>query len=185
MLSPALLSPARDIQQWEYVPLGPFLGKSFATTISPWVVPMDALEPFTMPNPEQVRELHGSWPQRPPSSHCANSLLPSAWSFESGSAGWAVLLLECSRQERFFPSRGPTAHRLPSTALGLPPLAQAISHEAAAVPATLLRSDLCGACVLRPASSPARAVPRPAQSSWVTWPQVSPCKPSCCTGPTV
>ena len=37
---------ARDIQAWEYVPLGPFLGKSFATTISPWVVPLDALEPF-------------------------------------------------------------------------------------------------------------------------------------------
>jgi fumarylacetoacetase len=37
---------ARDIQAWEYVPLGPFLGKSFATTISPWIVPLEALEPF-------------------------------------------------------------------------------------------------------------------------------------------
>jgi len=37
---------ARDLQKWEYQPLGPFLGKSFATTISPWVVPLDALEPF-------------------------------------------------------------------------------------------------------------------------------------------
>jgi fumarylacetoacetase len=37
---------ARDIQSWEYQPLGPFLGKSFATTISPWVVTLDALEPF-------------------------------------------------------------------------------------------------------------------------------------------
>uniref|UniRef100_A0A2K5ZU67 Fumarylacetoacetase n=1 Tax=Mandrillus leucophaeus TaxID=9568 RepID=A0A2K5ZU67_MANLE len=44
---------ARDIQKWEYVPLGPFLGKSFGTTISPWVVPMDALMPFALPNPEQ------------------------------------------------------------------------------------------------------------------------------------
>jgi fumarylacetoacetase len=35
---------ARDIQAWEYVPLGPFLGKSFATSISPWVVPLDALD---------------------------------------------------------------------------------------------------------------------------------------------
>ncbi len=35
---------ARDIQAWEYVPLGPFLGKSFATSVSPWVVPLDALE---------------------------------------------------------------------------------------------------------------------------------------------
>uniref|UniRef100_A0A452U250 Fumarylacetoacetase n=1 Tax=Ursus maritimus TaxID=29073 RepID=A0A452U250_URSMA len=45
---------ARDIQKWEYVPLGPFLGKSFGTTISPWVVPMEALMPFAVPNPEQV-----------------------------------------------------------------------------------------------------------------------------------
>ncbi|HZM32916.1 MAG TPA: fumarylacetoacetase [Burkholderiales bacterium] len=37
---------ARDIQAWEYVPLGPFLAKSFATTISPWIVTMEALEPF-------------------------------------------------------------------------------------------------------------------------------------------
>ncbi|MEN8041166.1 MAG: fumarylacetoacetase [Actinomycetota bacterium] len=40
---------ARDIQAWEYVPLGPFLGKSFATTISPWIVPLEALEPFRVP----------------------------------------------------------------------------------------------------------------------------------------
>jgi fumarylacetoacetase len=40
---------ARDIQRWEYQPLGPFLSKSFATTISPWVVTMDALEPFRIP----------------------------------------------------------------------------------------------------------------------------------------
>ncbi|XP_007194293.2 fumarylacetoacetase isoform X3 [Balaenoptera acutorostrata] len=44
---------ARDIQKWEYIPLGPFLGKSFGTTISPWVVPMDALMPFAVSNPEQ------------------------------------------------------------------------------------------------------------------------------------
>ena len=37
---------ARDIQKWEYVPLGPFLAKNFASTISPWIVTMDALEPF-------------------------------------------------------------------------------------------------------------------------------------------
>lgn len=40
---------ARDIQAWEYQPLGPFLGKSFATAVSPWVVTMDALEPFRVP----------------------------------------------------------------------------------------------------------------------------------------
>ena len=40
---------ARDIQAWEYQPLGPFLGKSFATTISPWIVPMEALAPYRAP----------------------------------------------------------------------------------------------------------------------------------------
>ena len=44
---------ARDVQRWEYVPLGPFLGKSFATSISPWVVTMDALAPFRVDGPEQ------------------------------------------------------------------------------------------------------------------------------------
>jgi len=44
---------ARDIQKWEYVPLGPFLGKSFATSISPWIVTLDALEPFRRPGPIQ------------------------------------------------------------------------------------------------------------------------------------
>jgi fumarylacetoacetase len=44
---------ARDIQAWEYVPLGPFLGKSFATSISPWVVTLDALEAARVPLPGQ------------------------------------------------------------------------------------------------------------------------------------
>ncbi len=44
---------ARDIQQWEYVPLGPFLAKAFATSISPWIVTREALEPFRMQGPAQ------------------------------------------------------------------------------------------------------------------------------------
>ena len=44
---------ARDIQQWEYVPLGPFLSKNFGSTISPWIVTLDALEPFRVAGPEQ------------------------------------------------------------------------------------------------------------------------------------
>ena len=44
---------ARDIQAWEYQPLGPFLGKSFATSISPWVVTLDALEPYRVEGPKQ------------------------------------------------------------------------------------------------------------------------------------
>jgi len=44
---------ARDIQQWEYVPLGPFNSKSFTTTISPWIVTLDALDPFRVAQPVQ------------------------------------------------------------------------------------------------------------------------------------
>ena len=47
---------ARDIQAWEYVPLGPFLGKNFASTISPWIVTLDALEPFRVEGPKQNPE---------------------------------------------------------------------------------------------------------------------------------
>jgi fumarylacetoacetase len=47
---------ARDIQKWEYVPLGPFLGKNFASTISPWIVTLDALEPFRCESPKQEIE---------------------------------------------------------------------------------------------------------------------------------
>lgn len=47
---------ARDIQKWEYQPLGPFNAKNFATSISPWVVTLDALEPFRGPGPKQDPE---------------------------------------------------------------------------------------------------------------------------------
>lgn len=58
---------ARDVQKWEYVPLGPFLAKNFATTISPWVVTWEALEPFLVPgepqDPEPLEYLRttGNW----------------------------------------------------------------------------------------------------------------------------
>ena len=48
---------ARDIQKWEYVPLGPFLGKSFASSISPWVVTLEALAPFKVDGPIQNPEV--------------------------------------------------------------------------------------------------------------------------------
>lgn len=48
---------ARDIQAWEYVPLGPFLGKSFGSSISPWVVTLEALEPFRTQGPIQEPEV--------------------------------------------------------------------------------------------------------------------------------
>jgi fumarylacetoacetase len=47
---------ARDIQAWEYQPLGPFLAKNFATSISPWIVPLEALEPFRRAGPKQEPE---------------------------------------------------------------------------------------------------------------------------------
>jgi fumarylacetoacetase len=47
---------ARDIQVWEYVPLGPFGAKNFATTISPWIITAEALEPFKVKLPKQEPE---------------------------------------------------------------------------------------------------------------------------------
>lgn len=58
---------ARDIQKWEYVPLGPFTAKNFATSISPWVVPIDALEPYRVRTPRADGDppvqqyLDGAW----------------------------------------------------------------------------------------------------------------------------
>lgn len=48
---------ARDIQTWEYVPLGPFLSKNFASSISPWIVTLDALQPYKVDGPTQVPEV--------------------------------------------------------------------------------------------------------------------------------
>ena len=48
---------ARDIQKWEYVPLGPFLAKNFGSVVSPWIVTLDALEPFRVAGPTQEPEV--------------------------------------------------------------------------------------------------------------------------------
>lgn len=48
---------ARDIQKWEYVPLGPFLAKNFASSISPWIVTLDALQPFKAESPKPLKKL--------------------------------------------------------------------------------------------------------------------------------
>lgn len=48
---------ARDIQKWEYVPLGPFLAKNWASSISPWIVTLDALEPFRTDSPKAQKKL--------------------------------------------------------------------------------------------------------------------------------
>jgi fumarylacetoacetase len=48
---------ARDLQKWEYVPLGPFLGKNFGCSVSPWIVTLDALEPFRVEGPKPIKKL--------------------------------------------------------------------------------------------------------------------------------
>ena len=48
---------ARDIQKWEYVPLGPFLGKNFGSSISPWIVTLEALNHLRVPGPQQDPEV--------------------------------------------------------------------------------------------------------------------------------
>lgn len=72
---------ARDIQAWEYQPLGPFLGKSFATSVSPWVVTLDALEPYRVSGPKQQ-------PQPLPYLHT-----PEAWNYD------VTLLVELQTQK--------------------------------------------------------------------------------------
>lgn len=67
---------ARDIQRWEYQPLGPFLGKNFATTISPWVIPMEALEPFRCPTRRKVAPVLPYLEGRPDAAY---SLWLEAW----------------------------------------------------------------------------------------------------------
>lgn len=57
---------ARDVQAWEAVPLGPFLSKNFVTTISPWIVTLEALAPFRCPLPREIGDpasLPGLWPR--------------------------------------------------------------------------------------------------------------------------
>src|SRR6201996_5412382 len=60
---------ARDIQQWEYVPLGPFQAKAFATSISPWVVTREALEPFRQHGPKQEPQPLGYLRQTQPNNY--------------------------------------------------------------------------------------------------------------------
>ncbi len=83
---------ARDIQQWEYQPLGPFLAKSFATTISPWVVTLDALEPFRVAAAE-----------RPPDDPQPLPYLDSAG---NRAAGGVALMLEVGLRTAAMRARG-------------------------------------------------------------------------------
>src|SRR5271155_1737980 len=91
---------ARDIQAWEYQPLGPFLAKNFATSISPWIVTMDALEPFRVPHAR---------PEAPPPP------LPYLNSLTNCEAGAFDIRLEALIQSAAMRERNEPAHRLSLT----------------------------------------------------------------------
>ena len=107
---------ARDIQKWEYVPLGPFLGKSFATSISPWVVPYAALEPFRLQgeaqdesagNPEPLPYLRQ---QEPRSLDIALSVALETPSMRESGAAPAVVARTNARNLYWSPEQQLTHH---------------------------------------------------------------------------
>eukprot|EP00198_Chlamydomonas_reinhardtii_P012182 XP_001701519.1 fumarylacetoacetase [Chlamydomonas reinhardtii] len=87
---------ARDIQKWEYVPLGPFNGKNWATQISPWVVTLDALEPFRTALPPQTEPEVSAAEEPGPGP-------PTSWGWEHGgmtvSMGWWAVRTWVGRAE--------------------------------------------------------------------------------------
>ena len=89
---------ARDIQAWEYQPLGPFLAKSFATTISPWIIPLDAFAPFRVPAFERA-------PNDPPP-------LPYLRSSAGQKAGGIDLAMEVYLSSQRMRKAGVAAHQL-------------------------------------------------------------------------
>jgi fumarylacetoacetase len=91
---------ARDIQAWEYQPLGPFLGKNFATTVSPWIVSLQALAPFRAPH------------SRPPGDPAAPGYLRST---ANDAAGAIDIRLEVDLETASMRKRGDTPRRLSST----------------------------------------------------------------------
>lgn len=107
---------ARDLQAWEYQPLGPFLAKNFATTLSPWVVTLQALAPFRVPF---IR------PQSDPAP------LPYLSSPGNSEAGSIDIRLEALIQSADMRERGEPPHRLSSTSFrhSYWTLAQLVAHH--------------------------------------------------------
>ncbi len=107
---------ARDIQAWEYQPLGPFLAKNFATTISPWVVTLQALAPFRGP------------PARPDGDPRPLPYLDSAWNRDAGAID---IRLEAWIQSEAMRGRNERAHRLSSTSFkhSYWTIAQLVAHH--------------------------------------------------------
>ena len=116
---------ARDIQGWEYQPLGPFLGKNFATTISPWVVTMEALAPFRVPFARPPTEPH-----------------PLAYLDDPGASGAAALdiTLEVSLQ----------TSRMRGTGLAPEAIARSNFRHACWTIAQMLAHHTVNGCNLRP-----------------------------------
>ena len=91
---------ARDLQAWEYQPLGPFLAKNFATTISPWIITLQALAPFRVPF------------NRPESAPAPLPYLSSSWNRDAGAID---IRLEALIQSAAMRERNEPPHRLSST----------------------------------------------------------------------
>ena len=89
---------ARDIQAWEYQPLGPFLSKSFLTTVSPWIITSEALAPFRVPQPAR--------PEGDPKP------LDYLWSAEDQARGAYAITVEASIRTAAMRESGMAAHRL-------------------------------------------------------------------------
>ena len=109
---------ARDLQAWEYQPLGPFLAKSFQTTISPWVVTAEALAPFRIPQPPR--------PEGDPKP------LPYLRNERHQTAGAFAIELEVALRSERMRAEGSPAHRLgggPATNLYWT-IAQLVTHHA-------------------------------------------------------
>jgi fumarylacetoacetase len=116
---------ARDIQTWEYQPLGPFLAKSFATTVSCWVVPLAALAPYRAPVPARDPGDPDPLPYlRPPSMQC----------------GAIDLTVEAWLQSRLMRTTGAAGMQLSSTNL----------KHLYWTPAQMLAHHTCNGCNLRP-----------------------------------
>jgi len=107
---------ARDIQAWEYQPLGPFLAKNFATTISPWVVTLEALAPFRVA------------PTRPDTDPAPLAYLHSAWNRDAGAID---IRLEAFIQSDAMRARNAPPHRLSSTSFkhSYWTIAQLVAHH--------------------------------------------------------
>jgi fumarylacetoacetase len=107
---------ARDIQSWEYQPLGPFLAKSFATTVSPWVTPMTALAPFRAPaaprpstDPKPLTYLHSTADQERGSLNVKLEVLISTATMRTNKLD-AYLLSESNAQDLYWTPAQLIAH---------------------------------------------------------------------------